>query len=45
MIKNTEYNMLLDKYACAAPPAFIAEDAYDNQYSIARRTLDIAKKD
>ena len=43
MNKNTEYNMLLDKYAAAALPAVIAEDAYGNQYSIARRTFDIAK--
>ena len=37
------YNELLDAYAMAALPAVIAEDAYGNQYSIARRTLDIAK--
>lgn len=43
MNKNTEYNMLLDKYALAALPAVIAADEYGNQYSIAHRTFDIAK--
>lgn len=37
------YNDMLDMYAAAALSAVIAEDAYGNQYSIARRTLDIAK--
>ena len=37
------YNDMLDKYARAALPAVIAADEYGNQYSIARRTFDIAK--
>lgn len=43
MNKNTEYNMLLDKYAAAALPAVITEDENGNQWSIARRALTIAK--
>ncbi len=37
------YNEKLDEYAKAALPAVIAADELGNQYSIARRTFDIAK--
>jgi hypothetical protein len=40
---NMWYNEKLDEYAKAALPAVIAADELGNQYSIARRTFDIAK--